>query len=44
MSKEEILCTPIGEMLDMLSCLAIYEGGAKQKPPKMRMEDFLKLR
>ena len=43
MSKEEILCTPIGEMLDMLSCLSIYEGGAKQKAPKMSMEDFLKL-
>lgn len=43
MSKEEILCTPIGEMLDMLSCLSIYEGGAKQKAPKMSMEDFLRL-
>jgi hypothetical protein len=44
MGKKEILCTPIGEMLDMLSCLSIYEGGAKQKPPKMRMEDFLNLK
>lgn len=44
MSKEEILCTPIGEMMDMLSCLAIYEGGAKEKvSKKMRMEDFLRL-
>lgn len=43
MGKEEILCTPIGEMLDMLSCLSIYEGGAKQKPPKMTMEEFLML-
>lgn len=45
MSKEEILCTPIGEMLDMLSCLAIYEGGAKEKAPKrkLKMEEFLKL-
>lgn len=45
MSKEEILCTPIGEMLDMLSCLAIFEGGAKEKLPKkkMNMVDFLKL-
>lgn len=43
MGKEEILCTPIGEMLDMLSCLSIYEGGAKQKPPKMTMEELLSL-
>lgn len=44
MGKEEILCTPIGEMMDMLSCLSIYEGGAKQKAPKMSMEEFLKLK
>ena len=54
MGKEEILCTPIGEMMDMLSCLSgemmdmlsclsIYEGGAKEKAPKMSMEEFLKL-
>lgn len=45
MSKEEILCTPIGEMLDMLSCLSIYEGGATEKlpKPKMSMIEFLKL-
>lgn len=45
MSKEEILCTPIGEMLDMLSCLAIYNG-AKEKTPKkkMKMEEFLSLK
>lgn len=44
MGKEEILCTPIGEMMDMLSCLAIYEGGAKQKPPKMSFQEFMKLK
>ena len=44
MSKQEILCTPIGEMLDMLSCLAIYEGGLKEKKPKMPMEEVLKLK
>jgi len=44
MGKEEILCTPIGEMMDMLSCLSIYEGGAKEKhSKKMNMIDFLKL-
>lgn len=43
MSKQEILWTPIGEMLDLLACLSIYEGGAKQKKPKMSFEEFLKL-
>lgn len=31
MSKQEVLSTPLGEMLDMISCLAIYSGGAKEK-------------
>jgi hypothetical protein len=43
MSKREIDITPIGEMMDMLSCLLVYEGGAKVKKPKIKMEDFLKL-
>lgn len=44
MSKQEILWTPVGEMYDMLACLSIYEGGAKQKSnksKKVKMEDFL---
>lgn len=40
MSKREILVTPYGEMLDMLACSAI-DAGAKQKEPKMKMEDIL---
>lgn len=45
MSKQEILCTPYGEMLDMLACHSIYEGGVKPKKKKhhMSMEDFLGL-
>lgn len=31
MSKQEILVTPFGEMQDMISCLSIYSGNAKQK-------------
>lgn len=34
MSKQEIYWTSIGEMLDMISCIAIYEGGAKPKKEK----------
>lgn len=29
MSKQEIMCTTVGEMLDMISCDAIYRGDAK---------------
>ena len=43
MSKQEILCTPIGEMLDMMSCMAIFEGGAKEKEPPMTMEEIFDL-
>lgn len=44
MGKQEILCTPYGEMLDMIACLSIYEGNAKPKKPKMTMEEFMKLK
>lgn len=43
MSKAEILCTPIGEMLDMMACMAIFEGGAKEKPPKLTMNEIFEL-
>lgn len=31
MTKREILCTPFGEMQDMITCMSIYEGGATPK-------------
>ena len=31
MSKREILATPLGEMQDMIACIAIYNGSAKPK-------------
>lgn len=34
MTRQEILVTPLGEMQDMISCLAIYEGMAKPKKQK----------
>lgn len=43
MTKHEILYTRYGEMLDMISCLAI-ENGAKPKKPKMSFIDFMKLK
>ena len=38
MDKQEIMDTTIGEMRDMISCLAIYEGTAV--PKKERVTDF----
>lgn len=32
MGKNEILITKYGEMLDMINCLAIYNGNAEEKP------------
>lgn len=40
MSKREILVTPFGEMNDMVSCLAIYNGTAKEKVKSKRTEIF----
>ena len=37
MARQEILVTPYGEMQDMISCLAIYEGIAKPKKAKRKM-------
>lgn len=34
MNKQEILVTPLGEMKDMIACLSIYQGAAKQRPTK----------
>lgn len=31
MTKREILLTPIGEMRDMIACMAIYHGAKPRK-------------
>ena len=31
------MCTRFGEMIDMISCLAVYNGRAKLKKKKTRM-------
>lgn len=30
MSKQEVLITPMWEFLDLLACLSVYNGNAKQ--------------
>lgn len=34
MQRQEILNTRYGEMIDMITCLAIYNGRAEEKPEK----------
>jgi len=40
MTKQEVLVTPYGEMIDMLNCSAI-DAGAKQKAQKLTQEQIL---
>ena len=44
MNYEEIMDTPYGEMLDMISCFAIYEGGAEEKPAKISWADAMRMK
>lgn len=46
MSKNEVLSTRMGEMLDMLDCNAITHGSAHQKKGKVQMsfDEAMKLR
>lgn len=43
MSKEEILITTVGEMQDMIACMAIVNGVAKEKK-KLTFDEALALR
>lgn len=36
--------TRVGEMLDMMACMAIESGDAEEKQPEMKMEDILRMR
>lgn len=46
MSREEVINTVYGEMLDMISCFAIYKGSARVKKSKKKMsfEEAIMLR
>lgn len=43
MSKAEILVTTVGEMQDMIACMAIVNGVAKEKK-RMTFDEMLALR
>ncbi len=36
--------TRVGEMLDMMDCMTIENGGADEIQPEMTMEEILKMR
>lgn len=46
MSRAETLTTPYGEMMDMMSCMAIFNGSLKQKvkPRAWAFDDAMALR
>lgn len=45
MTKQEIMSTRYGEMSDMISCFAIFNGAeAKSKKRKMDFDEAIKLR
>lgn len=45
MSRREIMATRYGEMLDMVSCFAIYNGAEpKKKKRKLSFDEALALR
>lgn len=45
MSKQEILCTRYGEMCDMISCFAIFNGAEpRKKKRKLTFDEFMELR
>lgn len=46
MDRQEIINTRYGEMLDMIACLSIYNGGAQPKKKKkiMSYDDVINMR
>lgn len=44
MTRQEVMSTRMGDMIDMINCLAIYNGGAKEAPHKMTFDEFFALK
>lgn len=43
MTRQEVFDVPYGEMVDLINCLAIYNGGAEEKR-KLTFDEILNLR
>ena len=44
MTRQETMLTAVGEMIDMINCLAIYNGGAKEKDRKLSCDEIVALK
>ena len=44
MQKQEIMVTRYGEMSDMISCFAIFNGADPKQTRKMSFDEAIKLR
>ena len=44
MTKQEIIVTRYGEMSDMISCYAIFNGAEPKKSRKLSYDEAMKLR
>ena len=44
MTKQEILVTRYGEMCDMISCYAIFNGAEQKQKKKMTFDEAMSLR
>lgn len=44
MTRQEILCTRVGEMRDMIACLSIYNGAEPKTKKRLSYEQAVKLR
>jgi len=44
MQKQEILVTRYGEMSDMISCYAIFNGAEPKKKKRLSFDEAMKLR
>jgi len=43
MDRQEVMSTRYGEMLDMIACLSIYNGGAEEKE-EQSFDEFFAMR
>lgn len=44
MDRQEVMCSKLGEMLDMMTCLSIYKGSAEPAKRKMSYDEQIALR
>lgn len=43
MNEQEVMMSGVGEMLDMISCLSVYNGGAEVAKKKLTYDEIMRL-